>query len=53
METIIELEYYIKCIFFKENISDADVQLANHYINKWKKLTNWVEDTTPILTHTI
>ena len=52
METL-RIEYEIKCIFNKENITDADVQLANYLINKWKKLTNWVTDTTPILKHTI
>ncbi len=50
---ILQLEFEIKSIFKKETITDADVQLANYLINKWKKLTNWVTDTTPVLTHTI
>ena len=52
METLI-LEYEIKCIFNKETITDADVQLGKCLINKWKKLTNWVEDATPVLKHKI
>lgn len=49
----LRIEFEIKCIFNKETITDADVQLANYLIKKWKKLTNWVADTTPVLKHTI
>jgi hypothetical protein len=50
---ILVIEFEIKCIFNKETITDADVHLANYLINKWKRLTNWVSDTTPVLIHTI
>jgi hypothetical protein len=50
---ILLIEFEIKNIFAKETITDADVHLANYLINKWKRLTNWVSDTTPVLKHTI
>ena len=50
---ILLIEFEIKNIFAKETITDADVHLAKFLINKWKRLTNWVEDTTPVLIHTI
>ncbi len=50
---ILLLENEIKSIFAKNTITDADVQLGNYLIKRWKKLTNWVADATPVLKHTI
>ena len=49
METITDIENEIKRIFAKDRITDADVHLGTFLINKWKRLTNWLEDHTPIL----
>ncbi len=55
MEMPIEVEAKMcadraKEIFAKEHISDTDVQFGTYFINKWKKLTNWVERTeSPIV----
>lgn len=44
------LENAIKHIFYKKEITQDDVTLANKFIAKWKLLTNWVERTElPIL----
>ena len=53
MHTLQQIEDEVKRIFAKEKITDADVHFGTFLINKWKRLTNWVEDTTPVLTHTI
>ena len=37
------IENTIKFIFYKDNLMDSEVKLATKLINKWKKLTNWVE----------
>ena len=37
------IENTIKFIFFKDNLMDSEVILATKLINKWKKLTNWIE----------
>jgi hypothetical protein len=50
---ILRIENEIKHIFAKDKITDADIHLGKFLINKWKRLTNWVEDTTPFLKHTI
>ena len=47
--SIEELEKAIRNIFAKYIISDADLQLGNFWIRKWKDLTNWVEDETLVL----
>ena len=39
------LEDSIKRIFYKKEITQDDVALANRFIAKWKLLTNWVERT--------
>ena len=39
------LEDSIKRIFYKKEITQDDVTLANRFIAKWKLLTNWVERT--------
>jgi hypothetical protein len=52
-DDIAEIEIMIKLIFNKPTCSDADVQLVNYYIKKWKILTNWKENTSPVLLHTI
>lgn len=37
------IENTIKFIFYKDNLMDSEVKLATKLINKWKKLTNWIE----------
>jgi hypothetical protein len=37
------IENTIKFIFFKDNLMEDEVILATKLINKWKKLTNWIE----------
>jgi hypothetical protein len=49
MHTIEDIENEIKSIFRKDLINEGDIHLGNFLINKWKRLTNWVEDTTPFL----
>jgi hypothetical protein len=39
------IENAIKRIFNKEVITESDVRTANFLIEKWKKLTNWIERT--------
>lgn len=39
------IEDCIKRIFYKTEITQSDVITANLLIEKWKKLTNWVEET--------
>lgn len=34
-----------KEIFAKPIITDADAQLGKYFINKWKRLSGWVERT--------
>lgn len=44
------LEDSIKRIFYKKEITKDDVNLANKFIAKWKRLTNWIENEEfPIL----
>lgn len=42
--TIEQLETNIKAVFKKEKITDTDIQISNYWINKWKNLTNWVDE---------
>jgi hypothetical protein len=43
-------ELRAKEIFAKPTITDADAQLGKHLIEKWKRLTGWIERTElPIL----
>ena len=44
-----DLELVIKSIFAKPHCSEADLQLANYYIKKWKDLTGWKEDGSQVL----
>lgn len=39
------IENAIKRIFNKEVITDIDIDITNLLINKWKRLTSWVEKT--------
>jgi hypothetical protein len=44
------IENTIKFIFFKDNLMDDEVILATKLIDKWKKLSGWVEATeSPIV----
>jgi hypothetical protein len=42
---IYTLEDSIKRIFYKKEITQEDVALANKFIAKWKLLTGWIERT--------
>tara|TARA_B110000503_G_C7027534_1_gene362538 strand:- start:613 stop:816 length:204 start_codon:yes stop_codon:yes gene_type:complete len=42
---IMTIEYTLKSIFNKNKIRSVDVVMANKLFDKWKKLTNYVEDT--------
>jgi hypothetical protein len=47
---IIVIEFTLKKIFEKEEISDLDVIISNKLLNKWKKLTGHIEnDEYPLL----
>lgn len=43
------IENTIKFIFNKETIDDDDVIIGNKLIDKWKRLTGWIERTEPVL----
>lgn len=53
MTEIEKIEGIIKEIYKKPLCSEEDLQLASYYIKKWKILTGWKEDTTPVLFNTI
>jgi len=40
-----ELENTIKFIFNKKEITQVDVETAKKLIDKWKRITHWVEKT--------
>jgi hypothetical protein len=42
---IVSLENCIKNIFRKTEITKIDVETSNILIDRWKKLTRWVEKT--------
>jgi len=44
------IEYTIRCIFYKERITRLDVATANKLFDKWKMLTQHLENTkSPIM----
>ena len=48
-EDILTIEYTLKNIFNRDVIRDIDIVRANSLLEKWKKLTGYVEDcTSPI-----
>jgi hypothetical protein len=42
---LVNLENCIRQIFNKTEITKSDVETSNVLIEKWKKLTHWVEKT--------
>jgi hypothetical protein len=44
--TVEQLEKNIKAMFKKEKITESDIQISNYWINKWKELTNWINEDT-------
>jgi hypothetical protein len=40
-----ELENTIKFIFNKKEITQVDIETSNKLIEKWKRITHWVEKT--------
>ena len=47
---ILTIEYTLKNIFRKDRITKLDVNIANKLFNKWKKLTEHVENIkSPIM----
>lgn len=40
------IEYTLKSIFRKDEVTDVDVYAANKLFKKWKKLKKHVEETT-------
>lgn len=43
-DTAEQIELNLKAMLRKEKITDSDIQLANYWIEKWKKLTNWIDE---------
>lgn len=41
-----QIELNLKAMLRKKTITESDVQLANYWIEKWKKLTNWIDEDT-------
>ena len=39
-----QIELNIKAMLRKDKITQSDIQLANYWIEKWKKLTNWIDE---------
>lgn len=52
-EEIKSIEWKIRNMFDKDKITDADIIDSSKLINRWKFLTNYVSDKTPVLSHTI
>lgn len=49
-DEILTIEYTIRNIFYKDRITKLDVTIANKLFDKWKKLTEHVENTkSPIM----
>ena len=49
-DEILTIEYTLKTIFRKDKITRIDVAIANKLFEKWKKLTEHVEETkSPIM----
>lgn len=46
------IEFTIKKIFQQNKINRYDVNIANKLFDKWKVLTGYVSDKTPVLKYT-
>ena len=47
------IEEKIRNIFNKDVITRTDIINSNSLINRWKSLTDYVTDKTPVLLHTV
>jgi len=52
-EEIKFIEYRLKTIFSQDVVRAIDVVESNKLFNKWKVLTGYISDKTPVLNHTI
>lgn len=48
-QTVLNIEKEIKEIFAKDNIRKLDVVKSNELLDRWKILTNYKSDKTPVL----
>lgn len=48
-QTVLNIEKEIKEIFAKDNIRRLDVVKSNELLDRWKILTNYKSDKTPVL----
>lgn len=47
------IEEKVRNIFVKDLITHMDIINSNNLIDRWKFLTNYVSDKTPVLLHTV
>ena len=52
-QEIKDIEREFRYIFKQDHIRLVDVSRANCILHKWKQLTNWKEDTSPVLNFTL
>jgi hypothetical protein len=52
-DEILTIEYTLKTIFAKDKITRIDVAIANKLFEKWKVLTEYVEDDKSPIRETI
>lgn len=52
-EEILAIEQRIRNIFAKDSIIRIDVNISNELLNRWKFLTKYVPDRTPVLLQTV
>jgi hypothetical protein len=48
-QTVLNIEAELKQIFVKDNIRRLDVVKSNELLDRWKILTNYKSDKTPVL----
>jgi hypothetical protein len=48
-QTVLNIEAELKQIFAKDNIRRLDVVKSNELLDRWKILTNYKSDKTPVL----
>lgn len=41
-----QIKHNLNIMLRKKTITESDVQLANYWINKWKELSNWINEDT-------
>lgn len=52
-EEILSIEERIRGIFAKDNITRIDVNVSNELFSRWKYLTKYVSDKTPVMLQTV